>query len=125
MKKISFTIFCFLLCFCMYAPITTHAKELGVNRYLTEGYTTEGIHYTIYDIPSSANLTTMNLQRSATQMYVVREIRFDGNIQPPHTWYIAERIGECIYAGTLYLKGDQVIYGKTIATYKGYLYLVN
>ena len=125
MKKINFTILCFLLCLCMYNPITTHAKEIGVNQYLTEGYTAEGIHYTIYDVPTSASPTVMSLQRAATQMYVVREIRFDGNVQPPKTWYFAERIGEHIYAGTLSLSSDQVIYNKTIATYKGYLSLVN
>lgn len=125
MKKISFTIFCFLLCLCMYTPVTTHAKEIGVNKYLTEGYTAEGIHYTIYDVQPSVTHSTMSLQRAATQMYVVREIHFEGNVQPPKTWYFAERIGEHIYVGTLSLSIDQVIYGKTIATYKGYLTLVN
>ena len=125
MKKISFTIFCFLLCFCMYVPATTHAKEIAVNKYLTEGYTTEGIHYTIYDVQPSVSSTNMILQRTSTQKYFVREIHFDGNIQPPKTWYFAERIGEHIYAGTLSLSSDQVIYNKTIATYKGYLSLVN
>ena len=68
MKKISFTIFCFLLCLCMYTPVTTHAKEIGVNKYLTEGCTAEGIHYTIYDVPTSVTHYTRTFQRAATQI---------------------------------------------------------
>ena len=125
MKKNVFILFSFLLCLCMYTPVTVHAREISVNKYLTEGYTTEGIHYTIYDVPMSATPTTMSLQRAATQLYVVRQIHFDGYIRPQNSWFFAEQINGHIYTGTLSLTDYKLISNKTIATYKGYLSLVN
>lgn len=125
MKRISFTILSLLLCICLNGFIITHAKEISTTKYLTEGYTSEGIHYTIYDVQPSVASTTICLQRAATQLQVTRQIHFDGDIIPPKTWYFAERINGYIYAGTLSLNSIQIIYGKTIATYKGYLTLVN
>ena len=124
MKKIGFIIFCFLLCSFMSAPLNAYAKETVGSRYLTEGYTSEGIHYTIYEVPTSAS-PTMRLQGVATQQYVVRQIHFDGCITPSETWFFAEQINEHIYTGTLLLDNYQVIANTTIATYKGYLNLVN
>ena len=124
MKRNVFILFCFLLCF-LSAPLNANARVTNVNKYLTEGYTSEGIHYTIYDVQPSIGSTTMNIQRAATQLFVVRQIHFDGYICPKSSWFFAEQINGHIYTGTLTLTAYKLKSNNTIATYEGYFNLVN
>ena len=78
MKKIYITFLCtlvFYLC-----SFTSNAQESS--SYIGEGYTPDGIHYIIYEIE-----TTQSLQRTNTTIDVVRELQFQGIIQPPSTKY--------------------------------------
>lgn len=124
MKRNVFILICFLLCF-LSPPLNADASVTNVNKYLTDGCTSEGIHYTIYDVQPSTGSTTMNLQRAATQLYVVRQIHFDGYIRPQNSWFFAEQINGHIYTGTLTLTSYKLTSNKTIATYEGYFNLVN
>ena len=90
---------------------------LYYGQYLQEGYTEDGIHYTIY---GDSTITPM----SSSSYNVTRTYIFDEIIVPVKARYYSEKKGGVYYGGTIYLISVQYESGKTIAVYSGTLYQV-
>lgn len=117
MKKAFFV----LLCTFLFLQLSLPVKAQEQYAYIDESYTTEGIHYTIYEIETGSTA-----QRAVGDtMDVIRQFIFEGILQPPSTKIYSERIGTITYTGTLKLYAFSFENGNTIATYKGTLTAIN
>ena len=110
MKKIVIIISGFLLFTLLSLPV--HAAE---GAQISEGYTSDGVHYTVYTIDPSPNTTlaigdTLNVQR---------EFHYAGIITPPSQVTWTEIHNGITYTGTLKLYNFSFKNGNTIACYKG------
>lgn len=76
MRKFLFISLCITI-LCLFCSLPVNAQEL--NRKIGEGYTAEGIHYTVYEAE-----TTQNHTRSVEpSIYVSRYFVFDSTYFPP------------------------------------------
>lgn len=117
MKKIYISllsIFCALL-----LSFPVHAAE--PDAVIDEGYTSNGIHYVVYDIE-----THMNQERViGNTVDVIREVHFSGIIVPSSTQLWFENINGTDYSGTLKLYNCSYENNTTIAYYRGTLTAIN
>lgn len=95
--------------------ITANAQEYG--KALYEGYTEDGIHYTVYEINQSDEIAVFS-----SSYTVERRIVFDGLLTPPSSIQVMESERGSYYSGTLYLISYNQLNNKTTAIYKGTLY---
>lgn len=117
MKKTLF----FLLCTFLFLHFSLPVKAQVHDTYIGDGYTTEGIHYTIYNLE-----TESSTQRAVGDTIdVTRQFVFEGTIQPALTRTYTEKIGTVTYTGTLKLSYFYPENGYTYATYKGTLTAIN
>ncbi len=105
------------------APSSSEIQQLS---YITEGYTEDGIHYTIYEVitpDEDDNIISPCIVVSKNKTY---KIIYEGYITPPDTFYYSmyEEDYHTTMSGTLYLKAYHhdiwpSITGSTHATYEG------
>ncbi len=127
MRKLLFIVM--VIGVCLLFPMKCKANEVAVydiysevdilyyGQYLQEGYTEDGIHYTIY-----GDSTIMPM--SSSSYNVTRTYIFDEIIVPVKARYYSEKKGGIYYGGTIYLISVQYESGKTIAVYSGTLYQI-
>lgn len=115
-KTLIFFLFTFLF---LQLSLPVKAQEQGT--YIGEGYTTEGIHYTIYEIETAETSS----RAIGDKLDVVRQFIFEGIVIPPKNQQHVERIGTITYVGTITLYAFSFEDGNTIATYEGTLNAVN
>lgn len=131
MKKFMFMMLCAMMFLFVSLPVS--AKES--KRVVGEGYTSEGIHYTIYEeqIPQCIahstiiheEVTTKSSVRSIpSTMYVCRTFVFDGKVVPSQKMQHYEMINGFPYIGTLHRHSIHIVENMTIAQYYGTLSLI-
>ncbi len=117
MKKIYISLLSIFGALLLSFPV--HAAEHDA--VIDEGYTSNGIHYVVYDIE-----THMNQERSkGNTVDVIREFQFSGIIVPPSTQVCTEKINGTTYSGTLKLYNCSYENNTTIAYYRGTLTAIN
>lgn len=117
MKKTLFIFLCTFLLLQHSLPV----KAQEQSTYIGEGYTVDGIHYTIYEIETKE----ASSRAIGDKLDVVRQFIFEGIAIPPKTMQHVERIGTITYVGTITLYAFSFEDGNTIATYEGTLNAVN
>lgn len=86
-----------------------------------DGYTPEGVHYTVYAVQATESLTPS----AATSIYVVRDFIFDTVTVPPQKMEYHEIINGISYVGTL-TRSSIIINGTHVtASYRGTLYRIS
>ena len=116
MRKFMLITLCTILCLTFSLPV--NAQE--ARRPVGEGYTPEGIHYTVYPADTTKGLTFS----VAASIYVSRDFDFDSNIFPPREIIYTEKINGISYTGTLTRFSVSIIGGQVIGNYRGTLYQV-
>lgn len=90
---------------------------------IAEGYTEEGVSYTVFQ---NKTLDTGSTPYLMDHQKISCTVNFDGNIVPPSTWYLVTQINSTTYKGTLKLTSyyfDNFLGSKkTIALYSGTVY---
>lgn len=109
----SLLIITILICF---PSISAHA-ETNQLPFIESGYTDEGVYYEVHGEPLS--------QYFSISQSVIRQVTYQGEINPPQQIYWEETMHGITYRGTLQL--SQLIYVKnqTIASYTGTLTSIN
>ena len=117
MRKYLFISLCTIFCLLFSLPV--NAQE--ANRKIGEDYTTDGIHYTIYE-----EETTQILTRSvASSLYVSRNFVFDEYTIPPRQVEHHEINNGILYVGTLKLCSYRFSNNKYTANYQGTIYRIS
>lgn len=105
------------------AATSTATIEPSNRILLSQGYTEEGVHYSVYlnDAKSNSEVRPNGL---INKQYTV-DLQYEGNIKPPDSipWEYNE--GSIVWSGTLYLKNyySEYFFGwTTYATYSGLVY---
>ena len=104
------------LCICLFLGIPVSANT---DISPITGYTTEGIYYEAVTI----NCSSYNTYASTHSITLTKEFTYTGTITPSNTIAWTEVIDSNTYSGTLYLQSYYHFNGKTVATYKGTIYL--
>ena len=112
-----------LLSICLFLSLPQVAQASQMRHILYEGYTDEGIHYTVYAKEFSQDRSTQTFATNYYQ-YVERQIYFDGIVTPPQTMYFDEYIHGYRYAGNLTLYSISCQNNRTLAEYHGKLYII-
>ena len=116
MKRILILSLCLLIF--LFSPLTVNAAP-----QVNTGYTSEGIHYTVYELETTFSDTTVFT--AGQTMEVVREFQFATILIPPSTKSYSEFYNGVTYTGTLTLSNFKYKNGYTIAIYTGTLTAVN
>lgn len=114
MHKFLFITLCTM--FCLFFSLPVNAQE--ISRKIGDGYTADGIHYSIYEAESSPTLTCS----IDTSIDVSRDFVYDEYTVPPRQVEHHERINGSLYVGTLRLYSFKTVNNKYIANYRGTLY---
>jgi len=116
MKKILILLLCTFTF--MYMPLPAQAQSQ--HDYINEGYTTDGMYYTVYEIE------TLNTTRAVGDtVEVTRQFVYGGIYQPPLTQVYTEKVGAITYTGTLKLAYFYHENGHTYGVYRGTLTAIN
>ena len=110
-----------MLCATLVLSTPIYAGAQGINRNVGDGYTSDGVYYTVYELQ-----TVVDEERAVgDKITVIREFQFSGIIQPPTEKKYTEYINGICYTGVLKLYAFTYENGNTIAAYKGTLTAVN
>ena len=112
----------FPLLFSLFFILNTFSVNAQVpNRYIADGYTSEGIYYMVYEEE------TNNVQNRAVgdTIEVTRKFYYTAVIKPPATRTYTEQLNGITYTGTLKLTIIDYEGENTIAYYKGTLTAIN
>lgn len=118
MKTLFSTVLCITLFF--FFPLT--AKAEAQDNKISDGYTSEGIYYEIYEIDT--DYCESNSRAIGDSIIVTREFLYYGIVSPPTQKYYYETISSSTYAGTLSLSSFYFKNGNTYATYTGTLTII-
>lgn len=91
--------------------------QAAENRMISDGYTPDGIYYTVYELEPESNSTFA----IGDTIYVYREFHYTGIITPPSPVTWTEIHNGITYTGSLKLYNVTFKDNKTIACYKGTL----
>ncbi len=116
MRKFLFISLCITI-LCLFCSLPVNAQEL--NRKIGEGYTAEGIHYTVYE----AETTQTHTRSVEPSIYVSRYFVFDSTYFPPQKIKHQEIIYGFYYVGTLTRFSVNSDGNQVTANYRGTLYL--
>ena len=105
-----------MLCICLFLSIPVSANT---DIPPITGYTAEGIYYEAVTI----NCSSYNTYASPHSITSTKEFTYSGTIIPSSTLSWTEIIDGNTYSGTLYLQSYYHFNSKTVATYKGTIYL--
>ena len=112
-----------LLSISLFLSLPQVAQASQTRHILYEGYTDEGVHYTVYAENDTKSQSVQTYSPSYYQ-YVERQIYFDGIVTPPQTMYFDEYIHGYRYAGSLTLYSISCQNNRTLAEYHGKLYII-
>ncbi len=93
----------------------TYAAESPHSPLIATGYTSEGIYYEVHGDTS--------LPYRSDHITVTRQVTYDGKVTPEQQISWTESIGGVTYTGTLNLFQSSYRNNKTIAGYRGTLYV--
>ena len=119
MKKLLYAV---LLSISLFLALPQMAQASQTGHILYEGYTDEGIHYTVYAKEFSQDRSTQTFATNYYQ-YVERIVYYDDYVTPPRTKHFAEYIHGHLYEGDLTLFNITQTQNRTLAEYHGKLYI--
>lgn len=112
--------FIFFLCTFLFMHVTLPVNAQNQYNYIAEGYTNDGVHYTVYEIETNYTTKAVGDTLEVTRQYI-----FAGIIQPPATRLHNETNEGITYTGTLKLAYCTYKNNNTYATYRGTLTAIN
>lgn len=115
MRKFLFISLCITI-LGFFCSLPVNAQEL--NRKIGDGYTTDGIHYTVYE----AETTQIHTRSVDSSVYVSRYFVFDSTHFPPQKMQYIEKINGFYYIGTLTRFSVISDDNQVIGNYRGTLY---